>query len=557
MTGSLKLALAQFDACVGAFESNTAKIIGYIRENRDADIVVFPSSLISGSPLENLAVRPRFQAAVEERLAEIQRAVTDISGPAVIVGALALEPKLSHDNPFFFLSGAPHHRVFCFLPGLRHHKLAMMSGPGISTVVIGNKLLAVGLAEDMYAQETARIIRDIDPDATILIGALPYERTFGHNSRIQTAKSLASKTNSTVVVVNLVGGQDELVFDGGSFIIGENAQIIHKMARFREDAIKVTLPVATPMKTPTVEPDLPPEALDYLACVTGLRAYVEKNQLPGVIIGMSGGMDSALACAMAVDAVGPSRVHAITLPSPVTSRESIEDAFLACEALGIRAELIPIAATVRSVRQMLGIDGRSPTVTEENIQARVRMIALMGKANERGELLIATSNKSEAAVGYTTLHGDMAGGFNPIKHLYKTEVWALARYRNANRLPGLLGPSAPIPTKIIEKPPSAELASGQTDEAHLGPYPVLDAILHAVVDWNLDGETALESARNRLDGKDTPPEWAAFLNLDHVKKIGRMVRASEFKRRLAAPGVILDRSFFHGPTLPMTNHFTI
>jgi NAD+ synthase len=349
-----------------------------------------------------------------------------------------------------------------------------------------------------------------------------------------------------LIYLNQVGGQDELVFDGGSFILNPDCSLGGRLPSFAETVAKVVFARQTGGWRCVEAPDAPvldDDKADYAACVLGLRDYVQKNNFPGVVLGMSGGVDSALCAALAADALGPSSVHAIMLPYRYTSGESLQDAAECAELLGLRYDILPIAAAVEGVEAALAplFAGMTRGVTEENIQARARGILLMSVSNKFGPLLVTTGNKSEMSVGYATLYGDMNGGFNPIKDLYKTEVYRLSRLRNGWRPEGALGPDGQvIPDNILTRAPTAELRENQTDQDSLPPYDVLDRILERLV------EREEPIAKIVADGFDR----------ETVTRVERMLNLAEYKRRQAAPGVkVTLRNFGRDRRYPIVNRF--
>ncbi len=354
------------------------------------------------------------------------------------------------------------------------------------------------------------------------------------------------ETGLPIIYCNQCGGQDELVFDGGSFGLHGDRTLAFQMPQFAPAVTTVTWSkqsgawrcVEGPM---AALPDL--DEANWRACVLGLRDYVDKNGFPGVVLGLSGGIDSAVSAAIAVDALGPGRVHCVMLPYRFTSEQSLNDAAALAERLGVRYDVAPIAAPVEGFNGALAplFAGRAPDVTEENIQARVRGTMLMAISNKFGAMLVTTGNKSEVSVGYATLYGDMNGGFNPVKDLYKTEVYQLARWRNANLATGLLGPEGEvIPAAIITRAPTAELRDNQTDQDSLPPYDVLDDILECLV----EGDMRISEVVARGHDETT------------VRRVEKLLYGAEYKRRQAAPGVkITRRNFGRDRRYPITNRF--
>jgi NAD+ synthase len=367
--------------------------------------------------------------------------------------------------------------------------------------------------------------------------------------RVQLAVARVVETGLPLLYVNQVGGQDEIVYDGGSFAIGADRRMAFQAASFREQVSTLRLArgidggLGFVAGDAPVEPPLPTLAATYAALVLGLGDYVRKNRFPGVILGLSGGIDSALTAAIAVDALGAERVRAVMMPSPYTSRESLEDAADVARRLGIVCDTVSIEPAMKAFAGMLApaFAGRAPDITEENIQSRARGLTLMALSNKFGHMVVSTGNKSEMSVGYATLYGDMCGGYAVLKDVYKTTVFALCRWRNADRLAGWLGPAGGVmPDRVITKPPTAELKPDQTDEASLGPYAQLDDILDCLV------EKEMGVAEIVARGHDEA----------YVRRVWRMLDLAEYKRRQAAPGVkITQRAFGRDRRYPITNGF--
>ena len=542
MTDRLAIVVAQTNPVVGDLDSNLSDILRIVRENESADLVVFPECALTGYPLDDLVTRPGFLTDVAARLDALAAEVQSLGGPHVLVGA----PDRGADLPFngaFLL--APHggrkvaHKHDRPNDGpfdeVRTFALGDLRGPfAIKGVRVG-----VMICEEMWHQHVARHLAGELADMLIVVNGSPYTRDKHSRLRLPHARRRVAETGLPLLYVNLVGGQDELVFDGASFALSANGDTVMQAPAF-QSCERVVVYQGGQLRADSAESAVEsypgPNIADYQACVLALRDYVEKSGFPGVVIGESGGIDSALVSAMAVDALGPDRVLAVTMPSRITSGDNLSDAHAVAESLGIRIEEVPIAPMVAAFEAALAATG-DPGVAIENVQARVRMTVLMRYSNARGLLPITTGNKSEVSVGYCTLYGDMAGGFNPIKDLYKTEVFELAKLRNRHAPAICLGPPTKvIPTRVIAKPPSAELAEGQTDEATLGPYPVLDSLLRSIVDDQLPAREAARVAAAKL-GKSLDETLAErFLSVEHAKFVGDLVRKAEHKRRQGAPG---------------------
>lgn len=560
MADRLAIVVAQTNPVVGDLDDNLREIIRIVRDNKAADLVVFPECALTGYPLDDLVTRPGFLTDVAARLDALAAEVQSLGGPHVLVGA----PDRGADLPFngaFLL--APHggrrvaHKHDRPNDGpfdeVRTFALGDLRGPfAIKGVRVG-----VMICEEMWHQPVARHLAGELADLLIVINGSPYTRDKHSQLRIPHARRRVAETGLPLLYVNLVGGQDELVFDGASFALSSRGDVVMQAPAF-QTCERVVIYDRGGLTTDSAEGaggGYPGTNVgDYQACVLALRDYVEKSGFPGVVIGESGGLDSAVVSAMAVDALGPDRVLAVTMPSRITSGENLSDAHAVAESLGIRIEEIPIAPMVAAFEAALALPD-DPGVAIENVQARVRMTVLMRYSNARGLLPISTGNKSELSVGYCTLYGDMAGGFNPIKDIYKTEVFEFAKLRNRFAPDICLGPAnRVIPPQVIAKPPSAELVAGQTDEATLGPYPVLDQLLRSIVDAELPAREAARIAQVALRGAFDEATSARFLTVDHAKFVGNLVRIAEHKRRQGAIGPkIGPRAFGRDRRYPVVN----
>ena len=405
--------------------------------------------------------------------------------------------------------------------------------------------IGLPICEDIWKDEVCECLQETGSEMLVVPNGSPFDWP-KPDQRMNVAVARVTETGLPLLYLNQVGGQDELVFDGASFVINADAGLAAQLPAW-EEAIRVVEMRRTgsgwrcePAERAVLEEH---DAAAYHACVLGLRDYVDKNGFPSVVMGLSGGVDSALVAALSVDALGPARVHCVMLPYRYTSNESLADAADCARALGVRYDIVPIAPAVEGFLAMLGkmFAGRSPDVTEENVQSRVRGTALMAVSNKFGGMVMTTGNKSEMSVGYATLYGDMNGGFNPIKDLYKLEVYRLARWRNAHVPKGGKGPGGVvIPQNIITRPPTAELRENQTDQDLLPPYEVLDDILACLVER--------EMPLGDIVARGHAPET--------VKKVERLLYIAEYKRRQAAPGVkISARNFGRDRRYPITNKF--
>jgi NAD+ synthase len=406
--------------------------------------------------------------------------------------------------------------------------------------------LGLMVCEDMWAEDVAEGLEESGAEILVIPNGSPFEHD-KQDLRLNLAVARVTETGLPLIYGNQVGGQDELVFDGGSFVLNADRRLAAQSPMFEPDLLITRWQRGVDDRWACEAGDMaaPPSDLEaiYLAMCLGLRDYVGKNRFPGVVLGLSGGIDSALSAAVAADALGPDKVHAVMMPSRYTSDESLEDASACASALAIRLDEVPIGPAVDGFADMLGpiFEGREPDTTEENIQARIRGVLLMAISNKLGSMLLTTGNKSEMSVGYATLYGDMCGGYSVLKDVYKTTVFALSHWRNRHRPAGARGPEGPvIPERIITKPPSAELRPDQKDDDSLPPYDELDAILQALVE--ADG-----SAADLVDRG-----YAA----ETVKRVSRLLDLAEYKRRQAPPGVKITRKAFgRDRRYPITNAF--
>jgi NAD+ synthase len=544
-----KLALAQLNPVLGDIEGNLSKArAARARAAREgADLVAFTELFLTGYPPEDLVLKPALQKVAREACEALARDTKD-GGPAVLMGLPWSEASAVY-NAMALLDGGRIEavRYKYNLPnyGVFDEKRVFAPGPLPEPIAFRGMKLGVPICEDIWTGDVCQSLARGGAELLIVPNGSPY--WIGKQEvRYDVARLRVAEIRLPLAYVNQVGGQDELVFDGASFVLNADGSVAVQMPAW-EKALGVTewrreggAWRCAPGMIAEIERD---EAANYLACVTGLRDYVEKNDFPGVVLGLSGGVDSALCAAIAVDALGADRVFGVMLPYKYTSNESLNDAAATAEALHIRHEIMPIHATVEGLSKDLAkmFDGTTPDATEENLQSRARGMLLMALSNKFGPMVLTTGNKSEVSVGYATLYGDMNGGFNPVKDLYKGQVYALARYRNRARPKGCLGPEGiVIPENVLTKAPTAELRPGQRDQDTLPPYDVLDDILSCLV----EGEMPLADIVARGHAPET------------VKKVERMLYLAEYKRRQAAPGVkITAKNFGRDRRYPITNKF--
>jgi NAD+ synthase (glutamine-hydrolysing) len=535
----LKIALAQVDLAVGDVAGNTSKIIAYSERARDelkADLVVFPELSVCGYPPEDLLFHAGLRSRTEQAVDEIRNTVRGI---AVLVGFPEYVDDLIHNSCAVFSDGK-------LLTGYRKHLLPNYRvfdeeryfTAGKEPAVFRLDGIAIGLTicEDVWRPGPIAAARAAGAEVVIAINGSPYE-VDTQLRREATVQARIAETQVPVLYLNMVGGQDELVFDGGSFVMDAGGETCLRAPAFEEGLFEVNLNAAPAGVEPApgdVAEHLPVEESVYRALVTGTRDYVEKHGFPGVVIGLSGGIDSALVLTIACDAIGADRVRAVMMPFRYTSTMSQEDAAKQAAALGVAYDVIPIApmydATVGQLQPLF--EGREEDVTEENIQARCRGLLLMAISNKTGRMLLTTGNKSEMAVVYATFYGDRAGGYAPIKDCSKSLVYRLARYRNAI--------SEVIPERVITREPSAELRADQKDSDSLPDYDVLDPILEAFIEDDLSVEEITQRGFDR----------------ETVVRILEMVRRNEYKRRQAPPGVrISSRAFGRDWRYPITSGY--
>jgi NAD+ synthase len=512
-----------------------------------ADLVLFTELFITGYPPEDLVRKPAFAAAARAQT-EALAAVTADSGPGIIVGTIWPEEGKVY-NSIALLDGgrvaAVRHKVDLPNYGVFDEKRVFDVGPLPGPLNFRGARLGVPICEDIWKDEVTECLQETGSEILLVPNGSPFDWP-KPEMRMNVVVARVTETGLPLVYLNQVGGQDELVFDGASFVLNADRQLAVQLPAWEEALAIVDFrrtPAGWKADIGARAPLEAGEASAYHACVLGLRDYVDKNGFPGVVLGLSGGIDSALVAALATDALGPERVHCVMLPYRYTSNASLADAAACAEALGVRYDIVPIAEPVEGFDRALTktFAGTPGGITEENIQSRVRGTTLMAISNKFGAMVLTTGNKSEMSVGYATLYGDMNGGFNPIKDLYKMEVYRLARWRNANVPKGGKGPAGVvIPENILTKAPSAELRENQTDQDSLPPYEALDDILECLV------EKEMPLAGIVARGHDAAT----------VKKVERLLYLAEYKRRQAAPGVkISSRNFGRDRRYPITNKF--
>lgn len=543
---NLRVALAQINPVVGDFTGNSTLISEAIKDasTARADILVFPEMIVTGYPVEDLALRNSFRTASVKTLTEIASLVK--GDLVVFVGYLDEGPKNSvaviHSGKIkarYTKRHLPNYGVFDefrnFVPG---NESLVVRIRGVD--------VAVAICEDIWHSLEAVNIRT--PGLLVVPNGSPYERN-KRNVRLELVQNRAREIGAPVAYVNMTGGQDDLVFDGDTIVVGSDGAVIARAPQFKSQLLVLDIECKQESSQPDIvisqeaienrdllsgllTSPISDEAEVWEALTMGLRDYVDKNGFHSVILGLSGGIDSALVAAIAVDALGNERVYGVAMPSKYSSNHSVEDAKALAEATGINFRILPIEPMIEGFLGNVKLQG----LAEENLQARVRGTTLMGISNQEEHLVLATGNKSELAVGYSTLYGDAVGGFAPIKDIYKTDVWALARYRN--ELAQKRGEVPPIPERSITKEPSAELRPGQKDSDSLPDYQILDQVLKAYVDEDHGYEELI------AEGFDS----------DLVRRVINLVDKAEFKRRQYPPGTkISSRAFGKDRRLPMTS----
>jgi len=545
----LSIALAQLNPRVGDVAGNLARV----RRARDraaelgADLVVFSELVLVGYPPEDLVLRPALVDAAAGALRELERESAS-GGPALVVTLPWRADGCLHNAAALVADGRSEFRFKYELPnyGVFDEKRVFKPGPLPAPIPFRGVRLGVPICEDVWFPTVCEHLRRAGAEILLVPNGSPFE-VDKFEERLELARSRTSESRAPLVYINQVGGQDELVFDGGSFVMNADGTLAHRLPFFREAIVLTTWEKdGNGLRCVGHVSDVPePPRLEtiYAAMMLGLRDYVRKNGFKGIVLGLSGGIDSALTAVVAADALGAESVRGVRLPSRFTSQASMDDAADSAARLGIRLETIAIGQTVDAAEAALtpAFGNRERDVTEENLQARVRGLLLMGMSNKFGELLVTTGNKSEMSVGYATLYGDMCGGYSVLKDIYKTEVYALSEWRNTH-VPedSALTAKDVIPQSSITKAPTAELRPNQTDQDSLPPYDVLDAILNGLI----EEEDSVDQIVARGFDRAT------------VSRVQRLLYSAEYKRRQAPPGVKITRkSFGRDRRYPMTNAF--
>ena len=550
MTEQPSIAIAQINPTVGDIDANVERVRAARVQAHElgCELVMTGELVISGYPPEDLVLKSSFQVVVKDAVMELAKLTTD-GGPGLLVSAPWVDGEDLY-NAALVLDGG---KVQAVIPkyalpnyGVFDEKRLFTAGRLPGAVNFRGIKLGIMTCEDMWVADVAKSLMEDGAEILLVLNGSPYEMGKSHK-RIDLARDRVRETGLPLVYTNQVGGQDELVFDGGSFVLDESGAIKMRLPVFQTEVEAVTFGWDKDTLTPVashIAKELDENEAIYKALVLGLRDYVNKNYFPGVMIGLSGGVDSAITAAVAVDALGADRVHCVMMPSPYTSQESLEDAAEAAKLLGVKLDTIPIKPAMDAFDGLLKemFVQHPADTTEENIQARSRGLILMAMSNKFGYMVVSTGNKSEMSVGYATLYGDMCGGYNVLKDVYKTRVYQLCAWRNTHHGEGLLGPQGTaVPERIISKAPSAELKPDQTDQDTLPPYDKLDDMLYCLI------EEEMTLADIAARGHD----------MQTVERVWRMLDRAEYKRRQAPPGVkITSRAFGRDRRYPLTNGYT-
>ena len=547
-SSSVSVALAQLNPHLGDVSANCQKLL-QMRERaaaKGADIILTPEMFLAGYPADDLVLRADFMDRIEAAISRLAKATAD-GGPAIIVGAPCRDKDVLYNSAFILDGGKivarrdkvnlPNYGVF---DDKRHFTPGQLQGP----VLLRGMRLGIAVCEDIWFPDLCEMLGETGAEIILSLNASPFENAKA-DMRMMHAVSRMTETGLPFVYVNMVGGQDELVFDGSSFALNLGGKIASQMPSFSEglSLLEVRSQSGTCHLTGQISRPAAAEEDVWRALTLGVRDYVEKNGFPGVILGLSGGVDSAIVAVLAVDALGPERVRVVMMPSDYTADISLADAEELADNLGLTLETIALRAGMDAFDSMLeaSLEGTEMDVTEENIQSRLRGMILMALSNKFGNMVLATGNKSEYAAGYSTLYGDMCGGFAPIKDVWKTEIFKLCEWRNTALPRGVLGPDGEvIPRRIITRPPSAELRPDQQDTDSLPPYDILDAILIALTEEMADTDTIVSRGYER----------------ETVERVSAMLFRTEYKRFQAAPGPkVTPRAFGRDRRLPLTSGF--
>jgi NAD+ synthase len=548
MTDSLKIAICQLNQRVGDLKGNADAMLEWRAKAGNVDLVLFPEQQLIGYPAEDLVLKPVFAAAAAKEVERLTAATAD-GGPAMLVGSILREGDALYNIVALLDDGKvvavrKKHELPNY--GTFDEKRIFTSGPLPEPVEFRGVKLGLPICEDGWLPKVSKHLAEQGAEILISVNGSPYEIDKDDRRLEQVFAARVAETGLPLLFLNRIGGQDELVFDGCSFVLNADGEAAHRLPDWEEHLAVTEWArgangwTCAPGELAVWE-DHPADI--YSAMVLALRDYVERNRFPGVVLGLSGGIDSAICAAIAADALGPERVWCVMLPSRFTGQLSLDLASECAKMIGCKLDTIPISPAVDAFDEMLSgsFADREVDITEENVQSRIRGVTLMALSNKFGHMLLTTGNKSEMSVGYATIYGDMAGGYNPLKDAYKMTVFAISRWRNKHRPRIGLGPDGPvIPEAIITRPPSAELRPDQKDSDSLPEYPVLDDILLGLVEQELSVDEVTARGHPRA----------------LVERIERLLYIAEFKRRQAPPGVKLGaRNFGRDRRYPITNAF--
>ncbi len=550
---TLTIAIVQLAQRVGDIAGNADDMLAWRAKAAaegagDIDLVVFPEMQLIGYPAEDMIAKPALAQRADAELARMAAATAD-GGPAMLLGTLHREGDTLYNSVVLLEGGkvaSMRHKHELPNYGTFDEKRHFSSGPLPDLISFKGVKIGIPICEDIWFPKVCAHLKAQGAELILSLNGSPYEIDKDDFRSSKVVGARVGEVGLPIAYVNRVGGQDELTFDGASFILNGDSTIAHQLPDW-EEALRITTWRRQGGGWVCDQGEIAPleshPADVYHAMMVGLRDYVNANRFPGVILGLSGGIDSAICAAIAADALGPDRVWCVMMPSPYTSQASLDDAAACAKLIGCRLDTVPIADAMTAFDGMLAplFDGKAPDTAEENIQSRIRGLTLMALSNKHGPMLVTTGNKSEMAVGYATIYGDMAGGYNPIKDAYKMTVFGLARWRNDNRPRLGLGPDGPVmPDTIITKPPSAELRPNQKDSDSLPDYPVLDPILMGLVEEELSVDEVAARGFDRAI----------------VAKVERLLYIAEYKRRQAPPGVKLGKkNFGRDRRYPITNAF--
>jgi NAD+ synthase len=548
MTDTLSIALVQIAQRVGDLPGNADAMLAWRAKAGAVDLVLFPELQLIGYPPEDLVLKPALVVRAESELARLAVATAD-GGPAMLVGSVFLDQGQLF-NGVALLDGG---RVAAVrykheLPnyGTFDEKRIFTPGPLPEPVLFRGIKLGLPICEDAWLPKVSAHLAAQGAELLISVNGSPYEIDKDDRRMTQVFAARVRETGLPLIFLNRIGGQDEVVFDGASFVLNADGSMAHRLPDW-EEALAITNWTRGPKgwhcaQGALADWDSSPADI-YHAMTIALRDYVNANRFPGVVLGLSGGIDSAICAAIAADALGPDRVWCVMMPSRFTSQASLDDAAACARMIGCRLDTIAISPAIEAFDTMLSdsFSDKDVDITEENIQSRIRGVTLMALSNKFGPMLLTTGNKSEMSVGYATIYGDMAGGYNPLKDAYKMTVFAISKWRNAHKPRLGLGPDGPVmPETIITKPPSAELRDNQKDSDSLPDYPILDPILHGLIEEELSVDEVAARGFDRAV----------------VARIERLLCIAEYKRRQAPPGVKLGiRNFGRDRRYPITNAF--